>query len=136
MHRKVGVVDVSWPYANRAKNSGPVHMHKTSIIAGSEHYHAAFFTHNFTRRPIFRKTPWLRVVTQCRRLSREGRVDFVVSRFAKSVPNAYRRYLQNSLNLLRDFKMHTRTLGALVTMLVASVGVSRAGDLDINVLLS
>src|SRR5882762_1251488 len=32
--------------------------------------------------------------------------------------------------------MYTRTLSALVTMLVASVGVSRAGDLDINVLLS
>jgi len=32
--------------------------------------------------------------------------------------------------------MCTRTLSVLATMLVASVGVSRAGDLDINVLLS
>ena len=32
--------------------------------------------------------------------------------------------------------MCTRTLTVLVTMLVASVGVSRAGDLDIHVLLS
>ena len=32
--------------------------------------------------------------------------------------------------------MYTRTFSALVTMLVASVGVSRAGDLNLNVLLS
>jgi hypothetical protein len=53
MHQKVGVVDVSWPYANRAKNSGPLHMHKTSIIPGSGQHHVAVFTHNFPRRPSF-----------------------------------------------------------------------------------
>jgi hypothetical protein len=50
--------------------------------------------------------------------------------------NVYRRLCQIQFISLKDFKMYTRTLGALVTMLVASVGVSRAGDLDINVLLS
>jgi hypothetical protein len=40
------------------------------------------------------------------------------------------------INLLKDFKMYTRTLSALAAMLVAGVGVSRAGDLDINVILS
>ncbi len=32
--------------------------------------------------------------------------------------------------------MRTRTLSVFITMLVASVGVSRAGDLDIHVILS
>src|SRR5712675_2206938 len=48
----------------------------------------------------------------------------------------HRRSSRIKLNLLKDFKMYTRTFSALVTMLVASVGVSRAGDLNINVLLS
>ena len=32
--------------------------------------------------------------------------------------------------------MYSRTLSVLVTMLIAGIGVSRAGDLDINVILS
>ena len=50
--------------------------------------------------------------------------------------NIYRRVSRIKLNLLKDIKMHARTLSVLVTMLIANVGVSRAGNLDINVLLS
>jgi hypothetical protein len=33
---------------------------------------------------------------------------------------------------LRELKMYTRALGVLVAMLIVSIGVSRAGDLDIH----
>src|ERR1700693_1501084 len=51
MHQRGGVFDVSWPYANRAKNFGTMHVLKTLIFAGSKQHHAAVFTHNFPRRP-------------------------------------------------------------------------------------
>jgi hypothetical protein len=41
-----------------------------------------------------------------------------------------------SIHLLKDFNMYARTLGALATMLMAGAGVSRAGDLDLHVILS
>ena len=52
MHQRGGVFDVSWPYANRAKNFGTMHVLKTLIFAGSKQHNAAVFTHNFPRRPI------------------------------------------------------------------------------------
>jgi hypothetical protein len=52
-------------------------------------------------------------------------------RRAASLPPAIK-----SIHSLKDFNMYGKTLGALAAMLMAGAGVSRAGDLDLHVILS